>query len=356
MEDPWARAGASLAQTVDHIWVLTLPGASTRVATMRRLLEHDLGLPSSMITFFEGAACSTSWGRWPSWLQALQSRSGSQSHASNWWMASTVCDDDDAHQGGRSPPGCVQSRYRDCIGIAPGAKPPAVCNEVCYTLSVIGAMQDFLQRNSNVQRALILEDDVCATTALLSISSTVTLRWLATHRTAWDLVKLGDCFRGFKAFFGVRRRIPAAEVMTTGTCASRGAARASMQFRAGGDGQQNNSLLHRLPWAFCTHAIAVSRPMAAHLVSQAFPATDVFDNLLVTHIAPQIRRHGHAFNLWSFNLSLFAQIGKVTPARILPTALLSYERVVGQQGPGARVAAGRKRRRPSTYRPARPLG
>ena len=95
----------------------------------------------------------------------------------------------------------------------------------------------------------------------------------------------------------------------------------------------------RLPW----QALLVSRPMAEHLIAQAFPVTDVFDSLIVNHVAPQVRRQHHHLRMWAFNQSLFAQVGKVTPTRILPSALLSYERVVGRQVPEAERRPGHRR-------------
>ena len=347
------RAGASLARAVDHVWVLTLPGSSQRVSHMRELLEQDLRLPSSMITFFEGASCA-SWGSWPPWLQALQSTAARP----NWWLSPNICDDDDAGRGGDLPPQCLQTRYRRCVerSTIDGSRLPAVCNELCYTLSVVGALRDFLRRESHIERALLLEDDVCATSSLLSASSLRGLDWLHANRAEWDLVKLGDCYRGFKAFFGARRRMPEAEVLATGRCATKGSqVDMLLQSRAV---MPNNSLLPRLPWAYCTHALAVSRRMATHLIAQAFPASDVFDNLLVAHVAPQARRQ--QLKLWAFNQSLFAQVAKVTPARILPSALLSYERTVGEVGGAGESARtgmrARHRRRGSSYRPPRPLG
>ena len=336
-------AGSSLASVVDHIWVLTLPGASTRVTHMRSLLEGDLRLPPSFVTYFDGAACRE-WGMWPPWLLAMRTE-----QRPNWWLSPRVCDDDDEGRGSDAPPPCLQTRYRRCVNARSQEPRPAVCNELCYTLSVVGALRDFLNRKG-VKRALFLEDDVCATSALHAPSSSHALSWLASHRGAWDLVKLGDCFRGFRAFFGMRRRMPQDEVLATGTCASSGGGT-----HRSAAALPNNTLLHGLPWAYCTHALAVSRRMAAYLISQAFPASDVFDNLLASHIAPQVRHTHDTLQLWAFNQSLFAQIGKVTPASILPSALLSYERSVGHGGAGARGPV-KTRHRASVYRRARPIG
>ena len=351
-------AGRALASTVDAVYVLTLPGATSRRRHMESLLELELRLPASMITYFEGATCKA-WGRWPPWLVELRNTLGSaQQQRPAWWLPPRLCSDDEDGYGGDAPPPCLQTRYRRCWEVAaysPSAPLPAVCNELCYTLSMVGALRDFLQRQQAVERALILEDDVCATNALLTASSARSLAWLHSHRASWDLVKLGDCYRGYKAFFGIRKRLSQAEVLATGTCATSAAGGRRFEY-----GRRrllpNNTLLPRLPFAYCTHALAVSRPMATHLVAQAFPAADVFDGLLIGHIAAQARRK--RLQLHSFNQSLFAQIGKVTPASILPSALLSYERTVSSSQEAGATAARpwRARRRRSAYEPARPNG
>ena len=105
--------------------------------------------------------------------------------------------------------------------------------------------------------------------------------------------------------------------------------------------------------------------MAAHLIRQAYPVADVFDNLLMMHIVPQLRRRRPpaVLKLWAFNMSLFAQIAKVTPKLILPTALRSYERTIGESprfaAPSStpRDGVGNSRRKRgklrSLYKPAR---
>ncbi len=72
----------------------------------------------------------------------------------------------------------------------------------------------------------------------------------------------------------------------------------------------------------CTHALGVSRRMAAHLVAQAFPVTDVFDNLLYSHFVRQARQH-LGWRVRSFNLSLFAQVAKVAHAGPVEKAMRS---------------------------------
>lgn len=352
------EAGRALAASVDAVYVLTLPGATSRQNHMKSLLERDLQIPASMITYFEGATCKA-WGRWPPWLLALRGTLGStQQQRPAWWLPPRLCSDDEDGYGGDAPPPCLQTRYRRCWEVAaysPSAPLPAVCNELCYTLSMVGALRDFLQRQQAVERALILEDDVCATNALLTASSARSLAWLHSHRASWDLVKLGDCYRGYKAFFGHHKRMSPAEALATGSCATSLSGGGGLRFEYGRGRQlPNNTLLPRLPWAYCTHALAVSRPMAEHLVAQAFPAADVFDGLLIGHVAPQARRA--RLRLHAFNQSLFAQIGKVTPTSILPSALLSYERTVSssQEVVVQRTAARpwRARRRGSLYKPA----
>ena len=57
--------------------------------------------------------------------------------------------------------------------------------------------------------------------------------------------------------------------------------------------------------------------MAAHLIAQAFPASDVFDSLLTEHVAPQARRQ-QQLKLWTFNQSLFAQVAKADEEIFMP--------------------------------------
>ena len=176
----------------------------------------------------------------------------------------------------------------------------------------------------------------------------------------WDLVKLGDCYRGGKAFFGVQRDASSQSAvdLATGTCISRDQRLADeLAGRSSPSLANNNSLIPWLPLAYCTHAIAVSRRMAEHLIRQALPASDVFDSLLINHVARQsaLRRRRDPYtsaaavrgepklNLWSFNRSLFAQVAKVMPNSILDPALRSYER--SQSGIGIARARARGYRR-----------
>ena len=98
--------------------------------------------------------------------------------------------------------------------------------------------------------------------------------------------------------------------------------------------------------------------MAKWLIEQAFPASDVFDILLVSHVAKVAPRIG--LRLWSFNHSLFAQVAKVLPVNMLPPALRSYDRAPSSASAdpdgGARDWSTKSRRRRSVYRLARPLG
>lgn len=170
-------------------------------------------------------------------------------------------------------------------------------------MSVVAALDDFLR--SGFQRALLLEDDICATPALLSSSTRRSLYWMRTNTAEWDVVKMGDCYRGL-------REVPAhhqpsdAERLTTGTCASVAAANESAPTQ-----RTRNSLLRYLPRGQCSHALAVSRRMASQIVEQAFPVSDVFDNLLVSHFARQAGSVEPPLLTRAFNLSLFAQVAKV---------------------------------------------
>ena len=275
---------------------------------------------------------------------------------------------------------------------------PAVCNELCYTLSVVAALAAFLKTDH--RRALLLEDDVCATTvscccipmplasalpmpirvacahtwachatnlmthltqALLSPSTRRDLDWMSARPAAWDLVKLGDCYRGGKAFLGVQgdAASQSAVNLATGTCISRDQRLLDeLSGRSAPSLANNNTLMPWLPLAYCTHAIAVSRRMAEHLIRQALPASDVFDSLLISHIARQaaLRRRldpysqeQPALKLWSFNRSLFAQVAKVLPNNILDPSLRSYERSLS----GIGIARARARGYGRLYRGGR---
>ena len=276
------QAGETLQRAVGHIWVLTLPGSAARMEHMRALLEQDLQLPSKHITYFEGAS-SRAWGRWPSGL--LPEPEEGESRPADWWMTQKICTDDDEGRGNPGRPVCLQQRYRGCLGFGDQTRTqgtigevtgndsrrrlPAVCNELCYTLSVVGALTAFLRTSH--ERALLLEDDICATTALLSPTSQRDLRWMDTHSGQWDLVKLGDCYRGAKAFHGIQS--PANDAVASGTCLSRDQRSENELAGMSPPRTSNNSLIPRLPLSHCTHALAVSRRMASYLISQSLPAS-----------------------------------------------------------------------------------
>ena len=237
-----------------------------------------------------------------------------------WWLPPRLCSDDEDGYGGDAPPPCLQTRYRRCWEVAaysPSAPLPAVCNELCYTLSMVGALRDFLQRQQAVERALILEDDVCATNALLTASSARLLAWLHSHRASWDLVKLGDCYRGYKAFFGHHKRMSPAEALATGSCATSLSGGGGLRFEYGRGRQlPNNTLLPRLPWAYCTPSPSRGRWPNTSSRRPFRPPTYSTACSLGTS-----RRSAPAAPVHAFNQSLFAQIGKVTPTSILPSAL-----------------------------------
>ena len=180
----WRIAGDALRKTFDHVWVLTLRGQSERIRHMRGLLEDNLHIPSSQISYFEGAAGSD-WGHWPA-LEALQRR---RTLRSNWWLSPELCASNgtDRGLGGIGPPPCLQPRYRRCLVPAQGLL-PRFCNELCYTLSVVAALEDFLRTPHS--KALLLEDDICGTHALLSSSTLHALSWMRKHPDEWDAVKL----------------------------------------------------------------------------------------------------------------------------------------------------------------------
>ena len=308
----WKRAGRALLGAFDHIWVLTLPpsrsGENPRTQHMRSLLEDDLGIPRERVTMFHGAS-SREWGTWPDVAFLQQQRRA----AANWWMAPRLCAaGETTGLGGPGPPPCLQARYARCLQGPVNGTLVRMCNELCYTLSVVSALDDFL-RHPERKRALILEDDICATPALLSTDGRRRMWWLHSHASEWDLVKLGDCYRGLP-FVPKRHQPTQGELLTSGTCASPGSA------ASGRISELPNALLAGIPWGYCTHALGVSRRMARHIVKNAFPATDVFDSLLVSHLAKQHGPH----RMLTLNYSVFAQVAKTgVDATSLPKGLRS---------------------------------
>ena len=326
----WKRAGRSLLGAFDHIWVLTLPPSrsadNTRIQHMRSLLEDDLGIPRARVTMFYGAS-SREWGTWPGVAFLQQQRRA----AANWWMAPTLCTaGSTTGLGGPNPPPCLQARYARCLQGPVNGTLVRMCNELCYTLSVVSALDDFL-RHPEHKRALILEDDICATPALLSTDARRQMWWLHSHASEWDLVKLGDCYRGLPVV--PKKHQPAGvELLTSGTCAPPGSAA-----RGGDELQLPNALLAGIPWGYCTHALGVSRRMARHIVKNAFPATDVFDSLLVSHLAPQQGPQ----RMLTLNYSVFAQVAKTgVAAKSLPKELRSQN-----HGTPVRIGAALRKKR-----------
>ena len=308
------------------MWVLTLSGSKSRQVHMRRLLHERLKLPRSVVTFVHGASCAH-WAHWkhPALLQ--RRHAARQTH--DWWLPERTC------IGNERQRGCLQTRYTQCLGIPSNGSLPTVCNELCYTLSVVLALEAFLARET-VQRALILEDDVCPTTALPSPSSLSSLNWLGAHTARWDLVKLGDCYRiggsmrgrrmssairGHSRRPSVARRQAQRSALSAGTCAEGSSSRQTWLTR-------NNTILQRLPLALCSHALALSRRAATYLVAEAFPVSDVFDSLLISHVSAQ--QHVHGLLLRSVDQSLFAQLGKVRPHGFVRAELASQSHAAAE--------------------------
>ena len=337
----WRLAGKALLGTYDHIYVLTLPD-SPRAAHMRALLRL-LAVPPDRYTLFEGAACQN-WGRWDSVPLLKREREGATGgHAGRWWLppvrrgtSSNLCTLADEKALAPPPslfsrfpppprPYCLRARYARCIvNPGSGAALPRMCNELCYTLSVAGALDAFV-RSPDVRpvdsqrtdaRALLLEDDICATTALLRHDGRTLVRELSAAG-APDVVKLGDCYRGVEGIVPKRRTLSAAEQLTTGACAApKGGRAAAGPLR----NATRNALLDGVPrTSYCTHALGVTRRAAAHLLAQAFPASDVFDGLLTHQI---VRLRGANVSFATANYSLFAQVAK-TAEPTPPAALRS---------------------------------
>jgi len=307
----WHAAGAALLAAFDHIWVLTLRDAPLRRTHMASLLEGQLGIAPDKITYFMGAS-GRLWGDWRD-VAFLESEEAKAAKRANWWIHTRLCaEDGDFGLGLPYPPQCLRARYAACLipSAARGSSVPLPrwCGELCYTLSVASAMDAFLK--SGRARALFLEDDLCATPALLA--SLGPLRWLRKHRAEWDLVKLGDCYRGVRPPIERGHVAAAYERAVTGVCASSTFARADME---------PNTMPPGIPQlGFCSHALGVTRRMAQHLITQTFPVGDVFDSLLTQHIR---RQNQTGMGLHFFNTSVFAQVAKAGGADV-PKALRSH--------------------------------
>jgi hypothetical protein len=163
---------------------------------------------------------------------------------------------------------------------------------------------------------LFLEDDLCATPALLL--SLDALRWMRDSPNAWDLLKLADCYRGVKGTVPPGHVPDTSEAAATGACAISRPAATPLG--------QSNALLPGLPrLSNCAHALGLTRRMAEHLLRQSFPAADVFDNLLTQHIRKQNFQQGKGtgMSLHHLNMSIFAQVGKGTAVDTLSKELRS---------------------------------
>lgn len=270
------------------------------------------------VTYFEGAA-GTEWGRWQ--LESLQRR---KSTRPDWWLMPSLCPENnsDLGLGAASRPPCLQRRYSRCL--AAQSRLPRFCNELCYTLSVVAALDAFIQ--SGHKRALLLEDDICATPALFTASTRKALYWMRMNTGEWDAVKLADCYRWLHVV-PKDHRPSEVERLTTGTCASPPDANTNAQ-----GARPRNAILSAVPRGQCSHALAITRRMAIHMVEQAFPVSDVFDNLLFAHFARQASNLG--MHMRAFNLSLFAQVAKVQSPSAVERAFRSQN-----HGAATRLAA-----------------
>lgn len=293
----WHAAGSALLAAFDHVYVLTLRGAELRRQHMAALLEGQLGMPAERVSYLMGAS-SREWGQWHG-IAFLEQAREKMPHTDQWWMQTQICNPT-MHLGGRFAPPCLRERFAGCLSNQSiphdSVSLPRMCGELCYTISISAAMHVFLQ--SPHERALILEDDLCATNALFC--SWDELRWLRKHRSEWDLIKMGDCFRGVKGIIPRDHLPDAYERAVTGSC------------EKDGSGHPNttctNAILPSLPRVGnCAHALGVNRRMAQHIIEQAFPAADVFDNLLTQHLRNQ---NGTGMRIHHFNLSIFAQVHK----------------------------------------------
>ena len=166
--------GSLLRAAFEHVTVVSLKANGHR-KWFSGMLEGQLGLhPSRDFSFVDGVDCSN-WGRWEH--QLLREKRP--------WLQPRTCDDG-MHE---SPVGCLASELSECR--TPGPRAVADCSDVCSSLAVASALHVFLK--SDRKRTLLIQDNICPTTALMSAEKLLT----ELSRTTWSMVKLGHCYSNY---------------------------------------------------------------------------------------------------------------------------------------------------------------
>ena len=249
-------------ETFEHIYVINLPRSVGRREHITRLLEEQLALSSAEWSFAPSVDCAA-YGLWQGvpllHEHERETRAGNQSV---FWMRQRPC--------GRSlgPPDCHHPQFSECL--RPGADGVGRCKYVCYTLSVASALHGFL--HSNYSRMLLLEDDVCVTSALADSEPLLRGLRASKHRThGWDVAKLGGCHPCDGAEDD--------DTLVDGyaKCWEHPSERPSMTFPL----SSPNEIKKTLDKTFCAHALALSRRGAELMLRLAFPVSAVFDDVLM---------------------------------------------------------------------------
>jgi uncharacterized protein YceK len=206
--------------------------------------------------FVDAADCRT-YGRWAFLLElseAVQRNHNESGRQIVPWMRKPC--------NGTWHPTCSDHEHRPCMRRR--MKPDVAarrCGEICYSISVARALHHFLA--SNRSRALLLEDDVCAT-AYLHSAQPLLLRIAALRQ--WNVVKMGHCFLDEGASGGGN--------ITEPTCAT------SADPAAPTPGVHSNQVYNSIGNSYCAHALGLTRQGARALLRLGFPVSAVFDDVL----------------------------------------------------------------------------
>ena len=297
----WRRAGRALLGAFEHISILNLPRSHERRERMRLTLSQKLGLREDADFGFASGADCNAYGKWTNLDAAMRTRSAAGGGSGSLWWLQRDC----RSPTPLGPPHCLHPEMAHCSDLNSGFS----CKYVCYTLSVASALHAFLQSGRN--RTLLLEDDVCPTSAL--VDSVELLQHMAYNRKhdrkpdgGWAIVKLGGCGPCFTTQPPVSCPAPSYEPIY------------HQLSRHDPDGIQLKKTLGR---TFCAHALAVTREGAEMLLRLSLPVSTTFDNMLMLlggGFGPDALKHALSFagvasesslRAWHVDspISLFAQ-------------------------------------------------
>lgn len=246
--------GRALIAAFEHVLVISL----SRSLERRQHVGRELGrfdLHRNTDFDFVDAADCRAYGRW-AFLPELQEGAPRKHNESGRqivpWMRKPC--------NGTWHPSCSDQEHRHCMRRR--MKPDLAatrCGEICYSISVVLALRQFLA--SNRSRVLLLEDDICATPYLHNAHSMLTS--IAAHRR-WNMVKMGHCFLDEGARGGGNITEPACA-----TSADIGTPRV-----------HGNHIFNSLGNSYCAHALGLTRQGAQTLLRLGFPVSAVFDDVL----------------------------------------------------------------------------